>query len=65
MIKLYTNHCRKCEILTNKLKEKSVPFETIDDEETLLSLGLDFMPVLEVDGEKLDYLSAITYVNTL
>jgi hypothetical protein len=65
MIKLYTNHCRKCEILTDKLKEKNVTFEVIDDEEKLLKLGFDFMPVLEVDGEKLDYLTAVTYVNSL
>ena len=65
MIKLYTNHCRKCEILTSKLKEKNVVFEVEDDEEVLLDLGFDFMPVLEVDGKRLGYLDAVTYVNSL
>ena len=65
MIKLYTNHCRKCEILTAKLKEKNVSFEVEDNEETLATLGLDFMPVLEVDGKRLLYMDAITYVNSL
>ncbi len=65
MIKLYTNHCRKCEILTAKLKEKNVTFEIEDNEETLVSLGFDFMPVLEVDGKRLSYLDAIAYVNSL
>lgn len=65
MIKLYTNHCRKCEILTSKLKDKNVAFEVVDDEETLLSLGFDFMPVLEVDSKRLGYLDAVSYVNTL
>jgi hypothetical protein len=65
MIKLYTNHCRKCEILTTKLKEKNVIFEVIDDEETLTNLGFDFMPVLEVDGKRLEYMDAIDYVNSL
>ena len=65
MIKLYTNHCRKCEILTSKLKEKNVVFEVEDDEEVLLELGFDFMPVLEVDGKRLGYLDAVTYVNSL
>lgn len=65
MIKLYTNHCRKCEILTTKLKEKNVSFDVEDNEETLAALGLDFMPVLEVDGEKLLYLDAVAYVNSL
>jgi hypothetical protein len=65
MIKLYTNHCRKCEILTTKLKEKNVIFEVIDDEETLTNLGFDFMPVLEVDGKRFEYMDAIDYVNSL
>lgn len=65
MIKLYTNHCRKCEILTAKLKEKNVSFEVEDNEETLATLGLDFMPVLEVDGKRLLYMDAVTYVNSL
>lgn len=65
MIKLYTNHCRKCEILTAKLKEKNVSFEVEDNEETLAALGFDFMPVLEVDGERLQYLDAVNYVNSL
>lgn len=65
MIKLYTNHCRKCEILTAKLKEKNVIFEVIDDEATLVNLGFDFMPVLEVDGKRLEYGDAVNYVNSL
>ena len=65
MIKLYTNHCRKCEILATKLKEKNVNFEVVDNEEILVNLGFDFMPVLEVDGERLEYINAINYVNSL
>jgi hypothetical protein len=65
MIKLYTNHCRKCEILTAKLKEKNVVFDIEDNEDVLLSLGFDFMPILEVNGDKLEYGDAIKYVNSL
>lgn len=65
MIKLYTNHCRKCEILTAKLKEKNVDFEVEDNETVLVSLGFDFMPVLEVNGDRLEYGKAIKYVNSL
>lgn len=65
MIKLYTNHCRKCEILTTKLNEKNITFETIDDEEWLRANGYDFMPILEVDGQKLEYIDAVNYINAL
>lgn len=65
MIKLYTNHCPKCEILTAKLRDKNVSFLIEDNEEFLISSGFDYLPILEVDGEKLDYLKAINYVNSL
>lgn len=65
MVTLYTNHCRKCEILTAKLKEKNVDFKVIDDEQWLAANGYDFMPVLEVDGKKLLYMDAVKYVNNL
>lgn len=65
MIKLYTNHCRKCEILTSKLKDKNVTFEIEDNEEWLIANGYDRMPILEVDGKKLEYMDAVTYVNSL
>lgn len=65
MIKLYTNHCRKCEILTAKLNEKNISFEIEDDTEKLQALGFDFMPVLEVDGKQLEYGDAVKYVNSL
>lgn len=65
MIKLYTNHCPKCEILTTKLKDKNVSFSIEDNEEFLISSGFDYLPILEVDGEKLNYMNAINYVNSL
>ena len=65
MVKLYTNHCRKCEILTAKLKEKNVEYEVFDDEQWLRDNGYDLMPILEVNGEKLSYGDAVKYVNNL
>ena len=65
MIKLYTTHCRKCKILESKLIEKQVAFEIEDDEAVLTDLGFDFMPVLEIDGKRLNYMDAVSYVNSL
>ena len=52
------------ELIKSLAKESLVTVEE-DNEETLIALGFDFMPVLEVDGEKLGYLAAINYVNSL
>lgn len=65
MVTLYTNHCRKCEILKSKLMDKNVNFKIVDDEQWLRENGYDFMPVLEVDGNKFGYLDAVNYVNSL
>lgn len=65
MITLYTNHCRKCEILTAKLRDKDIKFEVVDDEQWLRENGYDFMPILEVDDKKLSFADAVSYVNLL
>jgi hypothetical protein len=45
--------------------DKNVNFKIVDDEQWLRENGYDFMPVLEVDGNKLGYLDAVNYVNSL
>ena len=53
MIKLYSNHCPKCDIIKEKLDEKNISYELIDDVEWLTANGFDRMPVLEINGQKI------------
>lgn len=62
MIKLYSTHCPKCKILEMKLGEKNIQYEIITDEEIMESLGFTSMPMLEVDGQLMDFMEAITWV---
>lgn len=63
MIVLYSTGCPKCKVLETKLKEKGIKYITVTDIDTMLSKGLNFMPVLEVDGQMLDFKQAVNWVN--
>ena len=63
MIKLYTTHCPQCRALETKLDKKNIQYEVCDDTEIMLSKGFKAAPILEVNGEYLNFASAIKWVN--
>lgn len=63
MITLYTIDCGKCLILEKKLNEKRIEYETCKDRDVMEQRGFDFMPVLEVDGQTMNFGEAIKWVN--
>lgn len=67
MITVYTKeNCPKCKILKQKLKQKGVEYEEESNVDLLLAMGIDFLPVLQVDDEPLlNYKQAVEYVNDL
>lgn len=62
---LYSTGCPKCNVLTNKLNEKEVKYETINDVEVMTNLGISQVPVLSVNGVLLPFNKAINWVNNL
>lgn len=60
---LYTVGCPKCKVLEAKLIAKGIEYSTVTDTESMLAKGLNLMPVLEVDGQLLDFSQAIQWVN--
>lgn len=62
-ITLYSNGCPKCDILKSKLSSKHIEYTEINDEEYMKSLGLDEMPVLETDGNRMEFSKANEWVN--
>lgn len=60
---LYTTHCPKCKILRAKLDEKQIWYDTIDDVSIMQEKGLRMAPVLEVNGELMDFKQAVDWVN--
>lgn len=64
MITIYTTQtCPKCKILKKKLQEKGIEYKEFNDEDEMQSMGILSVPVMDVDGEQLDFPAAIKYVN--
>ena len=60
-----TEMCPKCKILQAKLEDKGLEYEKSNDVQQLVDLGFKTVPVLEVDGEYMDFGKAIGYLNNL
>lgn len=66
MIKLYTIDCPICTMLEEKLKQKGVEFEKIDNKEFLISLGIQHFPCLEIEeGIIMNTKDSVKYVNSM
>lgn len=63
MIILYSTGCPKCKVLESKLVTKGIDYSSVTDVETMLRKGLNLMPVLEVNGQLLDFAAAVDWVN--
>jgi glutaredoxin len=59
---LYSNNCPKCKILKSKLDEKKIEYEIFNDINIMIKKGFRSLPILEVNGENLDYLKAINFI---
>lgn len=65
-VKLYTTHCPKCNVLKAKLDDKNLQYEEVTDIDVMTSLGIDEVPVLQIDdGPLLVFSEAVKYVNQM
>ena len=64
-IVLYSTSCPRCNVLETKLKNKGVDFEEINDTKLMIEKGFDSVPVLEVDGNYMDFGKANEFINSL
>lgn len=62
-IRLYSNGCPKCKVIKSKLESKNIVFEETDDTQRIILEGYKTFPVLEVNGQFMDFVSANTWVN--
>lgn len=64
MVTLYTTHCPKCKVLTQKLRDADIDFTEVDDKNTLIKEGFDEVPILEVDGKRMNFHDANAWINS-
>lgn len=65
-ITLYSTGCPKCNVLEKKLTATGIEYEIVTDEKVITdvcdTVGTDFLPILEVNGEYYDFAAAIKWV---
>ena len=64
-IVLYSTGCPRCNVLETKLKNKGILFEEVNDEDIMINKGFDTVPILEVDGNYMDFGKANEFINSL
>jgi len=62
-IVLYSTNCPRCKVLAQKLSDKGIAFGISEDVDEMIQRGFKSAPVLEVDGEFMDFTAAINWVN--
>lgn len=60
---LYTTHCLKCRVLETKLKSKNINYVEETDETIMRKKNIEFLPMLEVDGNLMDFATANVFIN--
>lgn len=63
MVTLYSTGCPRCRVLKQKLDAKQIAYEVVDSIDKMESLGIESVPVLSVDGELLQFIPAVEWVN--
>jgi glutaredoxin len=63
MVILYTTHCPKCVVLEKKLKSKNIEYIENTDTDLMISKGFETTPMLEIDGEIMNFVAANTWIN--
>ena len=62
-IVLYSTNCPKCNVLKNKLDAENVDYELVENEDVMIQKGFMSAPMLEVDGQVMDFITAVKWVN--
>ena len=60
---LYTTGCPKCKVLETKLNQKGIEYEVVSDLDVMNEKGFMEAPMLEVDGQTMNFVTANTWVN--
>ena len=60
---LYSTGCPKCKVLKAKLEQKGLAYTECNDVNTMEKLGIESLPVLEVEGKLLTFMEAVKFVD--
>lgn len=61
-IVLYSTSCPKCGVLEKKLNDAGITYSISADVKKMEELGIEFVPVLSVDGKLLQFGDAVNWI---
>ena len=59
---LYSSNCPKCNILEKKLRQANIDFTLVQDVDLMIAKGFMSAPMLEVDGQAMDFGQANNWI---
>lgn len=59
---LYSTGCPKCKVLKSKLDNKNIDYIVVDDIDEIMSKGIESVPVLEINGEMMNFKESMKWV---
>lgn len=64
MTVLYSTGCPQCNVLKEKLKAANIDYIEVADKDTIIEKGITKVPVLEVDGTKMELSAANEWIKS-
>ena len=64
-VTFYSTHCPRCLVLEKKLQQKNIAYEEVNDVDVMTEKGFMTVPILEVDGQIMDFKRANDWINTI
>ena len=61
-ITLYSTGCPQCKVLKRKLDELKLTYDTVSDPQAIIDMGFQSAPVLEVDGQRYNFVQGLKWV---
>ena len=62
-VTLYSTGCPQCNVLKKKLDSKGIPYQENKDREAMQTMNFTRVPVLEVDGKRMEFSEANKWIN--
>lgn len=59
---LYSTNCPKCQVLEKKLNANNINYTIINDTDLMIKKGFMSAPMIEVDGDVMDFKSAVEWL---
>jgi glutaredoxin len=63
MITLYTTGCPRCKVLESKLEAAGLTYGKVTDENVIIGMGFQTVPVMTIDGKVMSFSESINWIN--